>query len=277
VCSITSIGYDHTAILGDTVHDITGEKAGIIKPGSEVVLGPQQKERADTVHDVVSTAAENAGAHLYSHRKDWLSEPREDGLILTDQDGAIDLPQPALAGRHQYDNAATAAMICRRLAAQGRATITHQAVCDGVANAKQNARLQKLDDVQVSRLGTAPHNSIYVDSAHNGDAARALATEIVDWQEQCVAVALVIGMLASKDASDYLAPLAATGAQAIFTPIPGEEANMHAPARLAAIWRRHHGQGGDVFQDPYAALSHACHTAEIVVVTGSGYLLRNFV
>ena len=277
VCGITSIGFDHTDILGETVREIAGEKAGIIKPDNAVVLGPQKEERAGDIRDVVGTAAADAGACLYSHGTDWHSQPAGTELRLRDRDGTIQLPQPALAGRHQYDNAATAAMICRRLAAQGRATISHQALCEGVASAKQDARLQKLDDVQAARLGAAKHNSIYVDSAHNGDAARALAGEIALWQARGESVALVIGMLAGKDATGTLAPLAATGVQATFVPIPGEAANMHNPADLAAIWSQHNGRGGDIVGDPCTAFQQACATAQTVVITGSGYLLRNFV
>ncbi|MGH7740912.1 MAG: bifunctional folylpolyglutamate synthase/dihydrofolate synthase, partial [Candidatus Eiseniibacteriota bacterium] len=46
VCAITSIGLDHTEILGDSIEKIAAEKAGIIKPGVPVVLSPGLDERA---------------------------------------------------------------------------------------------------------------------------------------------------------------------------------------------------------------------------------------
>ena len=41
---ITSISYDHTKILGDTLSEIAGEKGGIIKPDRPVVVAPQKEE-----------------------------------------------------------------------------------------------------------------------------------------------------------------------------------------------------------------------------------------
>jgi dihydrofolate synthase/folylpolyglutamate synthase len=58
VCAITAIGLEHTEILGDTVEEIAGEKAGIITPGADVVIGPQQQAAA---RKVIRRAAEGAG------------------------------------------------------------------------------------------------------------------------------------------------------------------------------------------------------------------------
>ena len=44
VSVITSISYDHTHLLGNTLGEIAGEKAGIIKPGIPVVVAPQEEE-----------------------------------------------------------------------------------------------------------------------------------------------------------------------------------------------------------------------------------------
>ena len=276
VCGITSIGFDHTAVLGETVSEIATEKAGIIKPRAEVVVGPQKQDRADAVHLATGTAAARCGADVYCHGVEWHIRPDGHALQLSDGELEYRLPEPALAGRHQYENAATAAMICRRLAAQGVAEISHEALHKGIANAGQNGRLQKLSKQQCQKLEVAGDHTVYLDSAHNGDAAQALAREIEHWQANGTNVALVIGMLRSKDAHAYLAPLASTGAYAVFVPIPGEEANMHAPEDLADIWTRNNGAGADIDDAPITALQQICKTAQTVVITGSGYLLRNF-
>ncbi len=59
VCVITSIGMDHTNVLGDTVEEIAAEKAGIIKPGSMVVTGPMPEE----AFDVIAAHCKEVGAH----------------------------------------------------------------------------------------------------------------------------------------------------------------------------------------------------------------------
>ena len=51
---ITSLGYDHTSLLGDTLAEIAFEKGGIIKPGVSVVSAPQQQEAMRTLEDIAA-------------------------------------------------------------------------------------------------------------------------------------------------------------------------------------------------------------------------------
>src|SRR3990172_5375101 len=60
VSVITSLSYDHTHLLGNSLSEIAGEKAGIIKPGIPVVLAPQQRE----AELIVSQAAQDLGSPL---------------------------------------------------------------------------------------------------------------------------------------------------------------------------------------------------------------------
>ncbi len=49
VCAFTNIGFDHTAILGNTIEEIAAEKAGVLKPGTQAVLGIMEKKAADVI------------------------------------------------------------------------------------------------------------------------------------------------------------------------------------------------------------------------------------
>ena len=60
VCVITSISFDHTDVLGDTLAQIAMEKAGIIKSGSTVVCSPQSPE----VMAVIAGVCRERGARL---------------------------------------------------------------------------------------------------------------------------------------------------------------------------------------------------------------------
>lgn len=61
LCVITSISYDHTAVLGDTIEAIAGEKAGIIKPGIPVVVLDEE----NGAFPVINAEAEEKKAPLY--------------------------------------------------------------------------------------------------------------------------------------------------------------------------------------------------------------------
>ncbi|GAG16378.1 unnamed protein product, partial [marine sediment metagenome] len=58
VCAVTAVGLEHTDVLGDTVEEIAAEKAGVIRPGSTVVIGPQPQAAA---REVIARSAGDAG------------------------------------------------------------------------------------------------------------------------------------------------------------------------------------------------------------------------
>ncbi len=93
---ITSIGLDHTRILGETVEKIAGEKAGIIKPDRPVVLG----RIPDPAREVICRIAQDRGAEVFS---------------VDDQfgDSVENYPTTNLFGTFQRWNAATAVTACR--------------------------------------------------------------------------------------------------------------------------------------------------------------------
>lgn len=101
LCVITSIGFDHMDLLGDTLEAIAAEKAGILKPGVPVVLGclPPEAEA------VIRARAEALGCPLHT-------VPERFGRDLEQ------LPACALPGRFQRLNAATATLAAEVLAAR---------------------------------------------------------------------------------------------------------------------------------------------------------------
>ena len=78
---ITSVSLDHTSILGDTVEKIAAQKAGIIKPGSAVLLSIDNPE---SVYKVVSDTAERVGADFHSPSEQLvIEESGPDGVRFT--------------------------------------------------------------------------------------------------------------------------------------------------------------------------------------------------
>ena len=73
---ITSISYDHMAVLGNTLEQIAAEKGGIIKPGKPVVVSPQK----GGVVNVFQTLSKEKNAPLYQVGKDFLFEPLTQSL-----------------------------------------------------------------------------------------------------------------------------------------------------------------------------------------------------
>lgn len=234
---LTPIGLDHQAFLGDSLEAIAGEKAGILKPGRPVVIGPQPPV-AEAV--LLKQAAQHA-CPVFCHGRDWATGPAEPpaggggalGEPIWAYRGARwawpDLPLPALAGRHQRANAGLALAVLEVLAEQGWA-VPEPALRRGLVQVRWPGRLQPLPHGPLAAL-LPPGGSLWLDGGHNEDAARALATTIAeDWSDR--PTWLITGLLANRDPSAWLTPFAPHIAGVIAVPMPSS-VEGHGPGDLA--------------------------------------------
>jgi len=100
VSVITTIGLDHQDLLGSTLEEITAQKAGIIKAGQQVVVGPVTRECMDVIREIAS----EKGATVQAFGEDFsLVEDSYQDIELT-----IPLEQLALKGAFQKENATVA-------------------------------------------------------------------------------------------------------------------------------------------------------------------------
>ena len=259
---ITRISRDHTQFLGDTIAQIAGEKAGILKPGVPAVAGPQG--HADAVA-VLTAQAERVGAPLRLHGRDWQVRS-VDGAMAVSRNGAERRwPPPRLPGDHQIGNAATALMA---LDAAGL-PVADADIAAGLASVIWPARLQP--------LGSGRHGALlpegwhlWLDGGHNDSAGEALAAWAVGDDRP---LHLVMGMLASKQPAEFLAPLVPHTARVIAVPIPGEAAwppdALAAGARACGVTDA--GTAADVPSALRRLAADAAGAAR-VVICGSLYL-----
>ncbi|MGQ0664266.1 MAG: bifunctional folylpolyglutamate synthase/dihydrofolate synthase [Pseudomonadota bacterium] len=194
--ALTPISLDHMQHLGDTLAKIAVEKAGILKRGVPVAVGPQPEE----AQRVIARRAAEVGAPLFRHGLEWRLSPQRDGFRYHGR-RTIDLPSPALPGRHQFDNAG--------LAIAALETLDGVAISDadlraGLAGIEWPARLQRLRRGPLAaRLGAG--SELFLDGGHNEAAGEVLAA----WAAaQGGAIDLVFGMLSTKPPEKFLAPLA---------------------------------------------------------------------
>ena len=191
VCAFASISLDHTAILGSTLAEIAGHKAGIIKPGSAVVIGWQEPE----VEQILTQCAASQGSEILRIDREGLEET---GLMEFDYKWHKGL-QIKLLGKHQIENAAVAVEIADYLA------ISEDAITEGLAMSKWPGRFEI-----ITRDGEPP---VIIDGAHNPDAAKRLA-EGLDRYFNGRRIYAVIGMFKDKacdEVATILAPYLAGG------------------------------------------------------------------
>lgn len=163
LCIFASISMDHIGVLGDTLEEITENKAGILKKGAAAVTGRQQ----ECVLRILRQKAEEMGCPIF------LADPEKVQVMQRSLKGQrfsyqeyeeLEIP---LTGQCQIENAITVLEAVKVLRCQG-IRISQEAVRQGLKNTRWPGRFTVYDEKPL----------VIVDGAHNEDAAKRLAQNI---------------------------------------------------------------------------------------------------
>jgi len=198
VSVITPIGYDHQKWLGNTLEEIAGEKAGIIKPGVPVVSARQER----AAENVIRTRAAECDTSLeFAATMSTVIDRRYNvGLV----------------GEHQKENAALAIAAVRA----GQIDVSDDAIARGLANVEWPARFQRWDE------------RIVIDGAHNPAGAEILAKT---WRKEFgdQRATIILAMLQDKDTEGIWRALAPIASRVLLPRIRAQRAL--SPEETAAI------------------------------------------
>ncbi|GAB4434366.1 MAG: folylpolyglutamate synthase/dihydrofolate synthase family protein [Chloroflexi bacterium OHK40] len=258
VSVITSISYDHMAILGPSLAEIAWNKAGILKPGVPGVTVPQAAEAAP----VLLAEARAVGAPL------WMASPEGLTLLVDERasphepsQDACPYPVPpvtALRGAFQQENARLALGAALLLRARGL-NLPDTALAAGLAEVRWPGRFELIPR-------TPP---VLIDGAHNGDSARKLMAAI---QAELAPprLVLVLGTSRDKDIAAIAAALVPHAAAVVLT-----RSHHHRAMDLDRIMAEvgAHLRGPLVITaDVHAGIEAArglCGPQDLICVTGS--------
>jgi dihydrofolate synthase/folylpolyglutamate synthase len=240
---ITNIAFDHTALLGNTLAQIAGEKAGIIKPGIPAVTATDVPEALE----VIQATARRLDAPLRVITRDQCDMPPLDRLALP------------LAGAHQRLNAALA--LAALAAVRDRLPIAPETIVKGLSQVRWPGRFHVM---------RKEDRTFVLDGAHNLAGAGCLRAALAERFPRS-RPSLILGILRDKDWThmcDLLAPL---GDQILLVPVGSER--TAPPEALADACRHAHPQA-DVracanLDEAFGALAPGA----LVVVAGSLYLV----
>ena len=258
---ITPVDLDHQQFLGDTLSEIAGEKAGIIKRRVPCIVGPQQESGLE----VIEAVAARHMAPLSVYGQHWHAHREAGRMVYQDEQGLLDLPLPNLPGLHQVQNAGGAIAVLRTLGFDN-------AACEGaVTNAQWPARMQRLKHGPL--VAAAATAELWLDGGHNPAAGVALATVLDELPK--VPTYMICGMLNTKDISGYLRPLAPHITALHAVSIPGEAATLPAATTAQAAL-----SVGMVATEAADVETAVCEIVEIdpharILVCGSLYLAGN--
>ena len=181
LCVITSIGLEHTRILGDTIELIAGEKAGIIKEGAPVLVGP------NVPHDVIRRHALDKRAQGYYTCEDVM--------------GAYIVPKAYLGDDFEdYDieNSRIAKSALKMLQKKRDFSISSTAVEQGTSQ-RPPCRFEEME-IPLQSCSLEKSVPVILDVAHNPDAMKYLAAKLKSTYPN-KAKRIVVGFSADKDLS----------------------------------------------------------------------------
>lgn len=274
VAVITSISYDHTYLLGETLTEIAAEKGGIIKPAVPVVLAPQK----DEARLVIERIAAQCQAPLIQVGRDYLFAPEscslENQTLLvwqaSDQErldafiesGVGDGWEPVqltipLLGYHQVENAATA-YAALQVAREAGIVVAETAIRQGFSEVYWPARFEILQR----------NPPVIVDSAHNRDSAQKLRQALDDYFPG-YPVVLVFGASEDKDIHGMFTELVPRVRQVVAT--KSVHPRAIEPEQLVEMAHQF-GRPAHAIPEVEAALEEALRLAAgeaVVLVTGS--------
>ncbi len=213
---ITPVSLDHQQYLGETLPEIAGEKAGIMKRDVPCIVGPQD----DAALEEIEAQAARVGADLQVANQDWQVWEEHGRMAFQDQGGLVDLPMPRLIGAHQVSNAGIAIAALRQLGFE------EETCAAAVTQAEWPARLQRLRKGPLVEAAQAHGAELWLDGGHNAAAGVALAEALGRLPAR--PLVMICGMLRTKDATAYLTPLAPHVKRLEAVSIPGEAATLSA-------------------------------------------------
>ncbi|HBI03890.1 MAG TPA: bifunctional folylpolyglutamate synthase/dihydrofolate synthase [Paenibacillaceae bacterium] len=174
VSVITNVGFDHMNILGATLQEIAGDKAGIIKNGVPVVTGIQNAESLS----VIIEEAKKKKATVYAAGKEFFRERKhpQPGVGRETFDfhslfSSLQQVQVSLLGEHQIANASLALMALQVLKSYYAMYIEEEHIRQGLIKTSWPGRFEKINEKP----------TIILDGAHNEEGVRALAKTLDDF------------------------------------------------------------------------------------------------
>lgn len=245
---ITNISFDHTQFLGNTLAEIAGEKAGIIKPGVPVVIGEYIEETRPVFEKVAG-------------------ERHSPILFAQDEDTAMEVDME-LKGSYQERNRKTILAALNVL--RQTITISDEAIRNGFEHVCELTGLRG----RWEKLGEAP--LVICDTGHNLAGWKYLATQINDVDAQVKHI--VFGMVDDKDVEHVLQLLRdklKNGVKFYWTQPSTKRAIPVEKLRNTALKYNLHGDLYHSVKEAYMAAEANAKNDDLVFVGGSSYVVAD--
>jgi dihydrofolate synthase/folylpolyglutamate synthase len=258
---ITSIGLDHTAILGSTIKEITSQKAGIIKSGIPVITGAVQREAIN----VIKAASQQRNSKIYLLNNDFLALPKKN-IRLSE---SFDFQSPfstlnnlsiSMLGIHQVYNASIALMAVDYLRTYLSWEFHEDTIRSALKNVNHTGRFEKVSSTPL----------VYIDGAHNPEGIKTLVTTIERHFEKKY-VRVVFSALKDKRYKAMVKKLSSIAFRLTFTTFDFPRAESAKKLFAASKFTNKHYR--ENWQKAIEEEMEQMKDNEILVITGSLYFI----
>ncbi len=259
VSVVTNVGLDHVELLGPTQAAIAAEKAGIVKPGSTLIL-------SETAPELYGIFERQQPAAIWLLGRDFDIEHNElavGGRVVTFRTPGARYQQVYLAlhGRHQVANFVDAIVAAEAFFG---APIEEDIVAEAAATVRSPGRLEV--------VGRQP--LVILDGAKNIPGARTAAAAIEEEFSDTRSQILVVGMLRGKDPEEMLEALGATKARLVVAcPPPSPRAQVAEEVAKAARRLGVSAETADTVAEALDKARAAANEQDLILVTGSLYVV----
>ncbi|MGF2145827.1 bifunctional folylpolyglutamate synthase/dihydrofolate synthase [Vagococcus fluvialis] len=259
VSAITTIGYDHVDILGDTIEEIAAQKAGIIKENVPVVVGKVE----EAAFEVISTYAKKMNSPVFRYQEDFTSKYIQPdskwGEVFNYRSSELDLSHVviSLLGKHQVDNASLAIRMYELISKELELPLSSKDIVKGLKKAFWPGRMEKISDEPL----------IVLDGAHNDHAMKVMVNNLkTEFKGQYIHA--IFGALSTKDISAMVKDL---------TSVPNLDLKVTAFDYPKAFTKEQYEELGlTAFTDWREALAESLKELtgdDLILVTGSLYFI----
>ena len=259
---ITSISFDHTNLLGNTLEEIAAEKAGIIKSCIPTVIYPQE----EVAEIVISSKCQELDSKLYKINKEdakLINIIKEDKIyqqVKVKLDDEYDVKLPLL-GEHQILNLAVA-LKALEVIKDKAPKLNMESIVKSIATVRWNGRLEIMSN--------SPY--VVIDGAHNIQGITQLNKNINKYFEY-KDMYLILGILADKDV-EHMVKVITPKAKKVFTVTPNSMRAETAEELMNEV--KKYNESCEAYNDYKNAFEDAlklCKKDDLLLISGSLYMI----
>ncbi|WP_102345388.1 bifunctional folylpolyglutamate synthase/dihydrofolate synthase [Bacillus sp. Marseille-P3661] len=258
---ITNIGHDHMNILGDTIEEITTEKAGIIKQGVPVISGVEQLSAIE----IISHTAVEHEAELYLLHRDFNFEMLEnlsehETFSFKSPFSRISDLEISLKGEHQYSNASLALMAADYLSQNCSFALEEEDIRKGLKRTTNKGRFEMISKNPI----------IILDGAHNPEGIESLCKTLQKYYFD-KKIKLLFSALGDKSLKEMIQQLEVIADSITFTTFDFPRATKAKV--LYDIATTTNKQFYESWEQALVEVKKDVKDDEVLVITGSIYFL----